>query len=359
MKNLIIFSFLFATISFISCDQENLAKSDEIKFGDWEIIKTEVPFRYASQDLFFVNEDVGYTCGFDGAIKRTIDAGETWEHLQSNTRYNLNDVFFLNENIGFVSGKAYPWYDTINTDEGSILLKTIDGGESWTHYNFIDYLDLTSLHFFDEMTGLAVIEVLGTWGNTKYVGRTTDGGMTWNKVDKNYNNHSFYGGFQAVDGAIFFMGVPHKIQKSTDEGFSWTEISTPDEHLDHASEIYFYDEQTGIVYSSISSYKTVDGGLNWLKVDMPYTYHVDGRSIIHLSGVNQGISIGREYDFESTSGEFGSFLGSTIFETDDGWESRNESEIFENLLITKAYFVTKELGYGLNSTEFYTIKNSN
>ena len=56
----------------------------------------------------------------NGTILKTIDGGTTWTTLSSGTTNDLNSVYFTDANTGYAVG-----------DTGTIL-KTIDGGTTWT-----------------------------------------------------------------------------------------------------------------------------------------------------------------------------------------------------------------------------------
>ena len=70
-------------------------------------------------DLQFVNRNVGWVyCSDD--LWRTLDGGDSWEHIYSGTRENWPITFrFMDERVG--------WSVSANT-----LLKTEDGGRTWT-----------------------------------------------------------------------------------------------------------------------------------------------------------------------------------------------------------------------------------
>lgn len=101
-----------------------------------------------------------------GILLHTEDGGENWEEELNLQNGSFQDVFFLNDTLGWVSGK------------NNTLLKTTDGGESWvplpvpvTEHLFQGF----SVHFIDEHLGW----IGGTYGQGVHV--TTDGGQTWNK----------------------------------------------------------------------------------------------------------------------------------------------------------------------------------
>ena len=80
-------------------------------------------------DVFFLNENLGWAAGSGGYIYKTIDGGQNWEmqlHLQG---YYIRNIEFLNENIGFfetqftppsIDFKSFPLRGEIDSTEPNI-----------------------------------------------------------------------------------------------------------------------------------------------------------------------------------------------------------------------------------------------
>lgn len=73
-------------------------------------------------DVFFINEQIGYAVGNNGTIITTTDGGDSWSHQAAPTNDNCNAVFFLDTNTGWIAVGSTP---------GSIY-KTVDGGQQWS-----------------------------------------------------------------------------------------------------------------------------------------------------------------------------------------------------------------------------------
>jgi len=114
--------------------------------------------------VFFINIDTGWVVGFGvfggQRIAKTTDSGETWLEQFTGGNNGLFDVYFIDENIGWTVGY------------GGSIFKTTDGGINWISQSSGTSSDLYSVHFADENTGWAV-GVNGTILNT------TDGGINW------------------------------------------------------------------------------------------------------------------------------------------------------------------------------------
>ena len=102
--------------------------------------------------------------GNAGTILKTSDGGTTWTDLSISTTYVFWSVFFTNTNTGYIVGGQY-----LSGGVG-IILKTTDGGLTWTAL----YYDTTlnSVFFTDSNTGYAV-------GGSGTIYNTVNGGSTW------------------------------------------------------------------------------------------------------------------------------------------------------------------------------------
>ena len=76
--------------------------------------------------VYFVDDSIGWAAGseyngsiFQGVIFKTTNQGETWTTQAIGVTNILDDIFFINENTGW----------TVGGD--GIILKTTDGGENW------------------------------------------------------------------------------------------------------------------------------------------------------------------------------------------------------------------------------------
>jgi len=114
-----------------------------------------------TNDLFDVQliGNIGYICGFSSTMLKTTDTGKTWKPITLPIFLNARCVYFKDSAIGFVTG------------ENARILKTINGGISWTQ-KFIKTAAYTNDITFNGNFGLAV-------GNNFMAIRSSDFGETW------------------------------------------------------------------------------------------------------------------------------------------------------------------------------------
>jgi photosystem II stability/assembly factor-like uncharacterized protein len=266
----------------LSCNKEpigtedkttfNTIDKDTVRLNDWEVFNSRYDFSINSRDTYFLNSDFGFVAGYNGDIYKTTDSGETWVKKNSGTTLHIHSIFFLNKDVGFASSQAM---DCLSADcnKGSVLLKTNDGGETWTKYFFPNYYRILSLKFFNESVGIAIIYTAGQPGSVKEnIAITSDGGISWNFIYlpiRPGSDKLFF-----VNDLIYIAGQNHNIFKSSDHGNTWETINTPGEANQTVRNFYFISENLGIIDVVPDVYKTTDGGLTWSKSGIIQALHL-------------------------------------------------------------------------------------
>jgi len=117
----------------------------------------------------FVDENTGWAGG--GIIMKTTDGGMTWTTQVGEA--TVREFFFFSDQYGFAVG-------------GDRILRTADGGNAWINVTPDDdsVVDLRGCHFHDESTGWVVgrgldEEIEGVNYKHSIVLKTTDGGESW------------------------------------------------------------------------------------------------------------------------------------------------------------------------------------
>lgn len=342
---------IIALFIFESCEKDpdiNRAKNTTFING-WEITKTNYNFDINPRDLFFINSEIGFVVGYNGDIYKTINSGVDWQKQNSGTTLHLYSVYFINSSIGFISGQAMSGCLDNDCDKGAVFLKTTNGGETWTKKLFEDYVSIKSLHFFNETNGLALIYTPDVPNSRDYyIAKTENGGDSWEFIDLAIR--PTYDKFYCVDNVVFIAGENQKIYKSSDYGENWETITTPISASNHVRNLYFYNETVGFMDGVTEIYKTTDGGLNWKIVNFPFSSF----GVLHFNSETEGFNIEAVSAYEG--GEFPTFKGSQSYQTTNGGDSWTKSELNDSIYLGLTCFPENDLGYGINNSEFYTIK---
>jgi photosystem II stability/assembly factor-like uncharacterized protein len=229
----------------------------------------------------------------------TLSAG--WKKIQINDSASFYDVFFIN-NTGFAAG--------LN------IFKSSDGGENWSKlaspvglnstpfFNLamgstMNAIFLTPTQLFVTHTGGAsfsskslpdpVTDVFFTDSTVAYaignsVWKTIDGGDNWIKLydfgPSNGWNSLFFTNEQ-TGWALRKTGV----YKTVNGGVDWQRVNTDTINLDQGGAIFFLNSDTGYISNNTSIEKTVDGGASWNKV---FTCTTSTYHDIHFVSSNVG-----------------------------------------------------------------------
>ena len=200
-------------------------------------------------EISFINENIGYASAGGnlgssfGARKvyKTTDGGLNWNPTNNGnslTSNNLKYIHFIDENIGFAGGG---------------VIKTIDGGDTWSYLNSV--IGFGQVQFLNSQIGYG--RRVGYSNGRIY--KTIDGGTTWNvsiEVEEDINDFYFLD-----ENNGYFVGDNALMHKTTDGGTTWQELSIPYEYYEL---VKFYSKNVGYIADEDGKvYRTMNGGESW------------------------------------------------------------------------------------------------
>jgi photosystem II stability/assembly factor-like uncharacterized protein len=148
----------------------------------------------------------------DSLVMRTEDGGETWSRIIVPSKLELFHLVFVNSSRGWIVG------------DGGLILTTQDGGLSWFTQNSRTKKPLYNVDFRDASEGYAV-------GKTGTILRTENGGQNWETVKTNFSNTLMRVDF-ADDKNGWIVGYGGTILRSDDKGKTWIkQENASKEHL--------------------------------------------------------------------------------------------------------------------------------
>ena len=247
--------------------------NDSLGIG-WQ--KIPMPDSLYFQDVFFVNDMIGYLAG-NKYLAKSIDGGLTWTQLNMpGNEQVLPNLYFTDALHGCAVGGGVIWttkdggqnwqgkggllgFDVqfISATEGYLccsdgLYKTIDGGINWTKVPSISG-EITGLFFLNNNLGWVALrnQVRKTDDALNSFGPSVNATISPNSIyamQFTDNNHGWAASFNT------------NIIRTINGGISWEEI-VKDGH----SDIHFFDNNNGFLLSRSNIYRTNDGGTTLIK----------------------------------------------------------------------------------------------
>jgi photosystem II stability/assembly factor-like uncharacterized protein len=194
--------------------------------------------------LSFPSPLVGIATGIGGAILRTVDGGRTWTAVESGTKRPLRGVAFADDKVGIaVAGPA---------GAGAGMIRTDDGGLTWHEQPCVPGTNICTSD-----NALLAVALLPSQVGMAVGGRALQG--------------------------------PAVLIKTADGGRSWTRI-TPGLIGSQLRALALIDERTALAVGTLGMIlHTLDGGATWIRRDSGTPLNLSG---IAFANASRGLIVG-------------------------------------------------------------------
>jgi photosystem II stability/assembly factor-like uncharacterized protein len=185
--------------------------------------------------------DDAWVAGEDGIVIRTQDGGVTWTPLDAATTSHLRAVHFATANVGWVVG------------DGGVIRRTNNAGTAWVPRDAGVNVDLL---------GVAASGTTNAWvvGEQGIVARTSDSGVNWARATLGTGRLYAVRFVSATAGWI--AGQGGRIYSTIDGGATWTERTSGTSA--HLRALAFANATIGWAVGDAGTIRaTADGGLTW------------------------------------------------------------------------------------------------
>lgn len=262
-------------------------------------------------------------------------AAGTWTKQRSATLGWLHSVYFLDQNRGWVVGS------------NGTFLSTTDGGEHWNALRPPTEDNVRDIYFADDQNGWLVCErsvylLRGKDEQRSYLLNTSDGGMTWRRVNmKGDPDARLLRVLFAPDGHGWVFGEGGMIFTTSDSGDSWSKRRTPTRHILLGGSLVD-TAQLWLVGAGGTIIQTKDGGDTW--------------RIGNILGITESVRFAAVSFVDKARG-WAVGNGGSVFLTVDGgrtWQSQN-SRVEEDLYDVKFMDASEGFAIGANGTLIHTI----
>ena len=259
----------------------------------WDKLATE---RYPGKqdDIFFVNERVGWYGNGAGKVFRTTDGGDTWTPIWEQKGTFVRTLAFVDEKVGVLGNIGVGYFPGV-TDPTS-LYRTEDGGFTWTPVTAIEGAPLVGLCAFDIVQvpfinagrldyRTRIVGVGRVGGPAAYIW-SDDLGKTWKQGKLPALAAAAFDVKFLDDRRGFIASATHAdvsqsnalILATEDGGATWREVYRSARPFELTWKISFPTDRVG--YVTVQSYnpdraasqrvvaKTTDGGRNWAEIPL-------------------------------------------------------------------------------------------
>lgn len=210
----------------------------------------------------------GWIVGDLGTVLKTTDGGATWTAQNSGTSVNLREVHVIDANNVWAVGAS------------ATIIKTTNGGATWTTIPASTNGGVSNF-WTVYASSPNNVKVSGTGAsNFRF---TNDGGSTWAGPSSGYTTGT--GGntleMKFLDATTgWAVGIFRDIRKTTDGGASWIQQFSNFGDQDLYA-VDFVDTQNGWVGGqNLILYRTTNGGANWSRLTSPSSTRWQGIDFI-------------------------------------------------------------------------------
>ncbi len=204
----------------------------------WQELQTGV-----SEDLYGVyciSQTQVVTCGENGKILKTSDAGRSWDVVYEKPGYDMIHMAFSSSEVGYACGDSCSWDET---NHKGIIVKTTDGGATWNELPNTEFVSLDQPSWTQNNKFVVLPN-----GNESLLYLFDDNGILWSSDDsgQTFSSHQFDFGrvdycemymencYDYIGGCLLIADVDAQFQRrlhafiTSDGGATWTEKLTLD-----------------------------------------------------------------------------------------------------------------------------------
>ncbi len=211
---------------------------------------------YSINGMTFPTVNKAYFAVSNGTLYFSADTAITLDPVLADPLMQMNDVTTVGNDSIWAIG--YSSFAVASASRTSKVFRSTNAGATWSTYSGFSVgtlaQNLTDIEFPTSLIGYAA-------GNRDTIYKTTDGGVTWNKLPLPYPGVTpqiQYRDMYALDANTVFLvgiGFPRKVViKTTDGGATWTDITG------NITTVYPVGNLTGIMMHDVNNGYVVGPG---------------------------------------------------------------------------------------------------
>lgn len=254
----------------------------------WQKLSAE-PYKGKQDDIYFVNENLGFYVNGKGNIFRSTDGGKTWQNVLKQPGTYFRAIGMVDSQNGIAGNIGTDYFPGVT--DATPLYETHDGGDHWKAVSNLPGPPVKGICAIEVLheghdPSRTIIDAAGRVGGPARLLRSTDGGKTWKNIDMTpwlamVTDVKF---FDAKHGFIF-GGTDADTDKShgvivatEDGGTHWKRVYESSRGSELIWKGFFGSRLVG--YATLQNYdtnpkvtqrlviKTTDGGKTWKEIPL-------------------------------------------------------------------------------------------
>lgn len=218
---------------------------------------------YYFRNIEFLDQNIGFLGTLNGTLFSTSDGGENWTNV---TNILPNPVAICG--IDAIGNSTI--YGCGAYFSPAFIIKSTDSGSNWEYIDMSEHATaLVEILFTSETLGYTS----GRNSNGACILKTIDGGLTWTEIFNSNIPGEYVWKLQILEDSNVFFGsissiAPNtgKLIKSTNNGLTWNSYDAPETDI---QAVGFINESIGWMGGHTTGfYETIDGGQTWTNINI-------------------------------------------------------------------------------------------
>jgi photosystem II stability/assembly factor-like uncharacterized protein len=211
-------------------------------------------------DITFSSPSNGWIVGSDGTVLKTADGGMSWSQAKKFSSDNLLQAHFTDDQNGWILCERNIY--SRGPKASSYLLRTINGGKDWEQVEFGDAGRERITHMVFDKNGSATAV-----GERGVMYRLQADGKTWKRVPAPIG-YLLLSGSYSGDGTGALAGTSGTIMFTVDDGLGWDKATVIGDTSARINSVFFISQRLGwAVGSGGAVLASTGGGRVWRHMD--------------------------------------------------------------------------------------------
>lgn len=215
---------------------------------EWNVVANPDANMYDLYSITVTPNGTVHAVGANGTYMINSGGGFVLQVHPANHVADIKKIFFLDNNNGYILA-------------GIAIVKTNTGGTNWA-IQFLTTNNLYDIDFWNADSGIAV-------GGSDLILKTVDGGVSWTQIGRNMTTDNIVGVTWITENIVLAIADNNTLLTSTNSGDDWTSQSLPYTTL--FTDIAYNNSYVTISGNGSVVLKSMDYGVSWTQMNFSST----------------------------------------------------------------------------------------